>query len=378
MILVYYLRQFDWFLVGIACLLVLVGIATIFSLSLGDSSYRMFLMRQFAFFLLGLGAMISFGLFDYRIVKRNSVFIIIFYVLLIFFLIGLFFIAPEIKGARRWYVVGSFTFDPFELLKIAMLLLLAKYFSLRHIEMYRIGHIVRSGLYVAIPSSLVFFQPDAGSVLLLVGMWVLFMILAGIRVKHFFIIAIAGLFIFVLLWQSVLKDYQKERVLNFLDPMRDPQGGGYSLTQATIAIGSAGLAGQGWGRGPEVQYGFLPEAHTDLIFSAFVHEWGAIGAAILFILLFIFLARILSYAIHAHNNFSRFIASGTVFIFLLHIVVNIGMNVGVLPIVGLPLPFISYGGSGLVSSFMLIGLLQSIRIRTPKWESASFEKNDES
>jgi len=204
----------------------------------------------------------------------------------------------------------------------------------------------------------------------------LIMMIAGMNRKQFFTLLVMGVVCVGILWGGFLKDYQKERILNFLDQERDPLGGGYSVLQANIAVGSAGVFGRGWLNGPQVQYGFLSEPHTDFVFAAFVHEWGFVGAVLTIVLFFILFLRIMYAALSARNNFSRFVASGVVFIFILQVAVNIGMNIGILPVMGVSLPFMSYGGSSLISSFILVGFLQSIRIHTPKLESAEFNKEE--
>lgn len=374
--LLYYLRQFDWIMVGAALSLSFLGLLTLFSIANGNDAYDFNVYKQLVFLAIAVFAMIVVGLFDYRILKQQRAPLIVFYVVSIALLAGLLFFAPSIKGVRRWYTFSFLTLDPFELVRIAVLLILAKYFTLRHIEMYRLLHIIKSGIYVAIPAFLVFLQPDFGGIVLLGGLWILILVMAGMTKKQFFILFAIGVVVGAVLWAGFFKEYQKERIINFLDPNRDPLGGGYSLVQSKIAIGSAGIWGIGWLRGPEVQYGFLPEPHTDFVFAAFVHEWGLAGAVLVIFLLFVLLWRIIYSAVNARNNFSRFVISGTAFIFLLQAVVNIAVNVGLLPVIGVPLPFMSYGGSSLVSSFILIGLLQSIRLRTPKLESAQF-KNEE-
>jgi len=317
--------------------------------------------KQLIFFGIGFFLMLFFSFFDWRILRDTPFLILILYFCCLLALIGLFFFATEIRGIKAWYRLGPVSIDPIEPTKIILIILLAKYFSMRHVEMYRIQHILLSGLYILIPSVLIFYHPDLGSILILIALWIGILIISGIKLRHFLILALIGLLIFILSWQIFLKDYQKQRIVSFLQPQLEPLGIGWSQNQSQIAIGSGGIFGQGFGKGAQTQYGFLPEPQTDFTFAAIAEEFGLIGVIILLALFSLLLYRIVKIAQSAQNNFARFFASGFAFIILTQVFIHIGMNIGILPIIGIPLPLISYGGSSLISFFIGLGILESIK-----------------
>ncbi|HJN62270.1 MAG TPA: FtsW/RodA/SpoVE family cell cycle protein [Candidatus Parcubacteria bacterium] len=306
--------------------------------------------------------MVSF--FDYRILRNDPYLILLFYFFSLLFLAGLFYFAPEIRGVKSWYKLGPFSFDPIELTKLVLIILLAKYFSMRHIEMYRIRHILLSGIYVALPSVLIFFQPDLGSVLILIALWVGVLLISGIKIRHFLILCLAGLLLFALSWSFLLRDYQKDRILSFVSPQMEPLGAGWSQIQAKIAVGAGGIFGQGLGQGSQTQYGFLSEPQTDFIFASIAEEFGMLGVLILFFLFLILIWRIIKIGIASQTNFPRLFASGLAIILVAQIFINIGMNLGFLPIIGISLPLVSYGGSGLIMTLIGLAILENIKVNS--------------
>jgi rod shape determining protein RodA len=305
--------------------------------------------------------MIILSFFDWRELREDPYLVLILYLLCLFSLAGLFFFAPEIRGVRSWYKVGPVSIDPIEFTKIVLIILLAKYFSKRHIEMYRVRHILLSGAYILLPAILIFRQPDLGSVLILIALWVGVLLISGIKLRHFLILILCFLLIFILSWNFVLRDYQKARIISFFTPGIEPLGVSWSQNQAKIAIGSGGILGQGIGKGSQTQYGFLPEPQTDFIFSAIAEETGLLGVSVLLLLFSILLWRIIKIAIDSQDNFSRLFASGFAILLISQIFIHIGMNLGLLPIIGIPLPLISYGGSSLLATLIGLGILQSIK-----------------
>lgn len=370
--LIYYLKNIknlDFILSGSAILLTLFGLISIFSSSGGiihkeepNSNYLLNFYKQIIFFVVGIFLMIFFTFFDWRIFKHDPYLLLTIYLLSNILLIGLIFFAQEIRGTKSWYQFGIFSFGPIEIIKISTLLILAKYFSQRHIELYDIRHIIISGIYVGIPSFLIFIQPDIGSVFLLISMWLGILIISGIKLRHFFILSIFFIFFIFFAWSFLLKDYQKERIISFFSEGKDYLGAGWNRNQAIIAIGSGGIFGRGIGGGTQTQYGFLPESKTDFIFAAIAEETGFIGVILLLFLLSLLLWRIFKIAQAADNNFVRLFAGGFGILLGIQSFVHIGMNVGILPIVGLPLPFVSYGGSELISFYITLGILQSMRM----------------
>ena len=353
------LKNLDWILIISTILLVGIGLLSIYSSSLGRDDLSNF-KKQFIFFGIGLSLMFFLSFFDWRIFRENSYLILILYLLCVAGLAGLFFFAPEIRGVKSWYKLGPLSIDPIEFTKIILIIILAKYFSTRHIEMYRIRHILLSGFYVFLPAALTFFQPDMGSVLILIALWVGVLIVSGIGMRHFLILFFCGLIILILSWGFLLKDYQKERITSFIEPT-DPLGVSWSQNQAEIAIGSGGIWGQGFTAGSQTQYGFLPEPQTDFIFAAIAEEFGLIGVSVMFLLFVILIWRIFKIALSSQSNFPRLFTIGLVIVFISQIFIHIGMNLGLSPIIGISLPLVSYGGSGLIALLAGLGILQSIK-----------------
>lgn len=353
-------KKLDWILIIITLSLVGFGLLSIFSSSIGRGDFSNF-YKQIIFLGIGLFLMLAISFFDWRLLRNDPYLILILYFFCLLALVGLFFFAPEIRGIRGWYRIGPISFDPVPFTTIILIILLAKYFSMRHIEMYRIHHIFLSGFYIFLPAILIFFQPDLGSVLPLVALWVGVLIISGIKLRHFLVLVFCGLLIFGFSWQFLLLDYQKDRIISFVSPEADPLGIGWNQQQARIAIGAGGLLGQGIGQGSQTQYRFLPEPQTDFIFASIAEETGLIGVSVLLFLFFILIYRIIKIAFISQTNFSRLFASGLAILLISQVFIHIGMNLGFLPIVGLSLPLVSYGGSSLVASFIGLGVLQSIR-----------------
>ncbi|MBU2635359.1 rod shape-determining protein RodA [Patescibacteria group bacterium] len=350
-----HLRKFDWILIIASILLVGFGLVSIYNIS---STY---FIKQIIFLGIGIILMLVLSFFDWRGFRENPYFILVLYFVCLLFLLGLFFFVPEIRGVKSWYKIGPVSFDPIGLTTIVLTILLAKFFSMRHIEMYKLSHIILSGFYVLLPVILIFFQPDLGSVLILIALWLGVLIISGIKLRHFLILALCGLLILALSWSFLLRDYQKERIVSFLRPQVEPLGINWSQAQSKIAIGSGGIFGQGLGQGPQTQYGFLSEPHTDFIFANIAEEFGLIGVSILIFLFIVLIWRIMKIAISAKSNFPRLFASGIAIILFSQIFIHIGMNLGILPVIGISLPLVSYGGSNLIAIFIGLGILQSIR-----------------
>ena len=239
-----HLRKMDWVLIIVSVILVFFGLTAIYSSSLrGDDFSNLY--KQIGFFFLSMLLMFSVSFVDNRAIRENPILVLSLYFLCILLLIGVFFFAPEIRGIKSWYKIGGFSFDPIEPTKVVLILILAKYFSKRHIELYKIKHIVLSGIYGFIPSVLILFQPEFGSVMVVLGIWLGILLVSGIRVRDFLLLCLVFAVIFSLTWTFVLKDYQKNRIFNFIAPHEDPLGEGWSQNQAKISIGSGGLWGEG-------------------------------------------------------------------------------------------------------------------------------------
>ncbi len=360
-VLISQLKKLDWGLIAPAVLLVCFGLIGIYSTCVAKNNFFSF-EKQIVFFIIGFLVMVAVSFFDYRVLRNNSYFILALYALCLILLLGLYFFAPVIRGTRGWYKVGLLSLDPIEPTKIILVILLAKYFSMRHVEMYKIKNIIFSGLYVFIPALLIFLKPDLGGTFVLVSIWIGILLVSGIKLKHFLILALCFILVAVFAWSFVLKDYQKERITAFLFPY-DYLGASWSQNQTKISIGSGQIWGQGLAKGSQVQYGFLPEPHTDFIFSVLAEEWGIVGVVALFFVYGFLIWRVLKIAVESTSNFPRLFASGFAVILTAQFFVNIGMNLSLVPVVGIYLPFISYGGSGLIGNFISLGILQSIKLR---------------
>ncbi len=248
-------------------------------------------------------------------------------------------------------------------MKLAIILVLAKYFSLRHIEVSRIRHLIISGLYVFFPLVLLLLQPELGYILIISLVWLVIIMVAGIRLKHLIVLALITLLVFSISWFYLLKDYQRERVVSFLNPGLDPLGRGYHIIQSIIAIGSGEIFGRGLGHGTQSQLNFLPEQHTDFILATIAEEWGFLGSAFILILFGVLFFRLIKISLSSSNNFARLFTLGVATMISVQAIINIAMNMGLLPIIGIPLPFLSYGGSNLIMNFIALGIIQSIVIR---------------
>ena len=356
-----YIKKLDWGIIICAVLITAFGLVAIYSYGMAQNDFSDF-QKQAVFLAAGLMVMLSISFFDYRILRNNSYLILILYAACLLLLAGLHFFAPDIRGTRGWYRIGFLSLDPIEPTKIVLIALLAKYFSMRHVQMYRFRHIVVSGLYVFFPAVLVFIKPDLGGVIVLLSIWLGILLFSGIKLKHFLILSICFVLVAGFSWQFLLKDYQRQRIISFIFPY-DVLGGSWSQTQTKIAVGSGQIFGRGVGGDSQVQYGFLPESHTDFIYSAIGQEWGLIGMVMLFGLYIVFIWRILKIAIQSETNFSRLFAVGFAVSLIAQFTINIGMNLSIFPVVGIYLPFVSYGGSGLIGNFISLGILQSIKLR---------------
>jgi len=356
----YFFKKLDWVLTISVLLLMIIGLMSIFSTSFYHE--KSYFYKQAIFIVVGFFLMLIFAFIDYRIFRNHPTLLLILYFISVFLLVIVLFLSKS-RGAASWLNLGFFNVEPVEIAKLAMVLIFAQYFSIRHIELYRLKHIIISGIYTVLVVGLVFLQPDLGSALVLIFLWIGVMIIAGIKLKQLLLLLLIGVILFSIAWLIILKPYQKDRITGFINPYLDPRGSGYHRIQSMIAIGSGGFLGRGLGHGPQSQLNFLPEQHTDFIFASIGEEWGFVGLIIIFILYFLLFSRIIKIAIRAENNFARLFCVGSVIVFIFHVFVNIGMNLGILPITGIPLSFLSYGGSNLLINFIMLGIIQSIAIR---------------
>lgn len=299
---------------------------------------------------------------DWRALAAYKWIVVGIYVFSILLLVCTYFFAPTIRNTRAWLVLGPIQFQVSELVKVALIIFFAYFFSKRHVGIARLSTIVRPFLYFLIPAALIFIQPDMGTVIVLFCIWAGFLLVSGLPWKHliigFLIVAIAV----GVSWFTVLKPYQKERIVGLFDPTYDPLGVNYSTIQSKIAVGSGGWFGKGFGQGTQVQLGFLPAAPTDYIFSSFIEEWGFVGGFFIIALFGLAIFSIMRIGLHADNNFYRFICLGAAIMFLVQFGINVGSALGLLPVIGITFPFFSYGGSSLLINAMMIGIVQSAAV----------------
>lgn len=348
--------QVDWILFVAAITLVAAGLVTMNSFS--GNNY--FFERQIIWAALAVTVFFVFSFIDFRFLRRTWILVALFLfsstILLLIFLFG-----DIIKGSQNRFDFGLFALQPADPVKLVLLLILAKYFSRRHVEIARIRHIFVSGFYMFIIFILVFLQPDFGSALIIFALWLGVVLVAGISKKHLLLIVLMGITASLGLWLFVFEDYQKQRIVTFMHPLTDLQGAGYNAYQSTVAVGSGEFFGKGIGFGTQSRLQFLPEYETDFVFAAFAEEWGFLGVLLLFVLFGIVIWRILVNASHGASNFEVLFGVGLAIIIMSHFVIHIGMNIGLLPVTGTTLPFVSYGGSHLVTTFAGLGILMGMR-----------------
>jgi rod shape determining protein RodA len=356
---IFHFKKLDFWLFLIPILLSFFGLLEIWSASKGDF---LNFKKQIFFLVIGIFLMLLISFFDWRVLRENPFLILSFYFLSFFLLLSLLFFGPKIRGVKSWFKIGPFSFEPVELTKISLLILFARYFSRYHVEMYSLKHILISALYFFPQAILVFLQPDFGSFLILLFLWISILFFSGIKLRHFFLLVLIFALIFIFSFEKILKPYQKERILTFFRiKIPDPLKAGWSQEQAKIAIGSGGLFGKGIKKGSQTQLGFLPEPQTDFIFSAISEETGFFGVLILFSLYGFLFWRILKIGFLAGSNFEKLFSGGFLAILFSQTFFHLCSNLGILPVIGISLPFVSYGGSNLISNFILVGILQSIK-----------------
>lgn len=362
------LGNIDWVLVGTALALTGIGILSIYSASRGvsGSPSTPFFIKQISWLFYGLIAATLVVLVDYRTLVR---FAYPCYFLSLCGLLYVLFFGRVISGAQRWIVLGPLTVQPSELMKLSLILVLGSFFD-RHEKSrpWTLRDLFVPALFALIPALLIAKEPDLGTALVIMVIFASMAFIVGINPKSFLILAGGGLAAIPIGW-SFLKDYQKNRILTLFDPELDPQGAGYHLLQSKIAVGSGGFWGKGLAGGTQSRLNFLPEKHTDFIFSVLAEDLGFVGAVVLLILYLIFLMRAIDIASRAKDSLGALLAGGVACMFIFSSAVNIAMTVGMAPVVGIPLPLVSYGGSALLSSMMAIGLLINIHMRRFKFSA---------
>ena len=352
-----YFRGVDKVLLVTVLVFLLVGVVNMYGVVGPENPL---FEKQIILVFAGFLTMIMFSFLNYRYFKNYSFPVLVIYIFSLI-LLALTFYSRSVRGTNSWLIFGNLTFEPAELTKLFLIILMAKYFSQKHVHIYQLKHIIASGIYFLIPMVLIINQPDLGSSIILGIIWGSFLIAAGINRKHLALMLMLTLVVGCISWFAVLKPYQKVRILSFLDQGRDPLGSGYNLIQSKIAIGSGFWLGNGFGNGSQARLGFLPEPHNDFIFAALAEQFGIIGVAVVMALALLIIYRVIIIGTLAQNNFGKLFSVGLAVFIFSHIFISAGVNVGLLPVTGLPFPFLSSGGSNLVSIMAGLGIAQSIK-----------------
>lgn len=318
-----------------------------------------FFVKQVIFVCLGIIIMSVLSFFNYRYLKNYSLVVFSFYIVTVVLSL-LPFLFGSIRGVQSWIVIGGLTFEPTELVKLALIVFMAKYFSQRHIHINDYRHIIVSGIYCMIPIGITLIQPDLGSAIIMFLIWIGMLLVIGLNKRQLFVLSMLLLMVGTAGWSFGLKPYQKVRVVSFLNPGSDPQGSGYNLIQSKIAIGAGHWVGSGWRNGPQTKNGFLPEPYNDFIFASTADQFGMVGLSAIVLSIIFIISRIMYIGEKASSNFGRLFAIGIAIVISAHAIVGAGVNLGLLPVTGIPFPFISYGGSNLLSLMVGLGILQSI------------------
>lgn len=338
-----------------ALLISLAGLITMSSF-VGENA---FFQRQIIWIGISVVVFFVFSMIDFRFLRRTEVVVSLFLVSIVT-LLALFVFGSVFKGAQSWFNFGFIAFQPSDPIKLVVILVLAKYFTRRHVEIAHIKHIFVSAAYVFAIFILVFLQPDFGSAIIILSLWFGMVLVSGISKKHLFMVLGTGAIAFLVLWLFVFAPYQKQRIMTFINPLTDIQGAGYNAYQSTIAVGSGEWFGKGIGFGTQSKLSFLPEYQTDFIFAAFSEEWGFIGVLLLFALFAVLFYRIIINAFRGASNFEVLFGLGVAVLFMSHFIIHVGMNIGLLPVTGTTIPFMSYGGSHLLTEFAALGVISAM------------------
>ncbi len=342
-------------LIGVLCM----GAISILNLSgIGGADHAL-VDRQMVLVILGIAVMLVISGTNYRYLKNWSTPVLVLYGISVLLLLSTLWFS-QIRNIRAWIVIAGVQFEPSELAKLALVILMAKYFSQKHVHIQQFRHIVASGVYCAIPALIVLAQPDLGSAVIMVIVYAAILLAVGIDRRHLFLLVTLTLLAMYAAWIYGLAPYQKDRILAFIDPYQDPSGYGYHIIQSQAAIGDGGMFGVGLGKGSQATLGFLPEPYNDFAFAALAEQFGLVGIAVVVGLMALIVWRILVIGRSSSNNFARIFCVGIATIMFAHVVISASVNIGLLPITGIPFSLLSYGGSHLLSLMVGLGIVQSI------------------
>lgn len=357
------LRKIDWVFTSSIAILLAVGLIMLYSISLGSGDVQDVLnfKKQLIFVSIGVFFYFLFSLWvDYRAMYKMSG---LFFIFGVFLLILVLIFGSDIRGTTGWFNFGFFSLQPVEFVKISMVLFFAYFFSQKALLIRQWSTVLLSAVPLIICLALIMMQPDFGSSVILGVLWLGLSLMAGMRWSQLGVLFGSGFFGAILMWFFAFADYQKNRILVFLNPELDPLGVGYNVTQAIIAVGSGKWFGRGLSFGSQSKLKFLPEAQTDFIFAVIAEQLGLFGVVLIITLFAVILFRLISSARSIRDNFGIYILLGTFFIIFIQMSINIGMNLGLLPVTGLTLPLLSYGGSSMLSTLILLGIAQGVVAR---------------
>ncbi len=353
------IRDLDWTLLGISLLICAAGALQIYSAT-RDTVWQDAWWKQIIYVILGILLMWLTAVIDYHVMMK---YVYPLYGLSVVALVGVLAVGKQAFGSRRWIpVAGGFHLQVSEFVKLVIILLVARFLSELRTDDLEAREMAKIAGLVAVPMALVMKQPDLGTSLTYLPILIVGMFLAGMRRKYLIATAVVFLLVLPVGW-TVLKDYQKARLVSFMDPDRDPRGTGYQMIQSKIAVGAGGMWGKGVTRGSQTQLRFLPVPHTDFIFSAFAEEHGFAGVVAVLALYFVLIMQVVQNAQSASDKGGMYICMGIAALLLFHVLVNVGMVVGRMPVTGIPLPLMSAGGSSVLSNFMMLGLVNNVRLR---------------
>jgi rod shape determining protein RodA len=360
-------KDFDLGFLVVIVMLSLIGVMTIYSSTrpLLETHRELFYLKQLNWTALSLACFFVLLIVDYRWPVRYAN---ILYITGIFLLILVLVAGKKGMGAQRWLNLGFLSFQPSEFFKIFFVIAISRYFSGldqgRKLGVHEVLKII--AVFFILPAILILKQPDLGTMLILMFVFIAMILTVGVEKKIIITAVIIGLIVSPIagkfLWGG-LKDYQKNRIIAFVDPQVDPQGIGYHIKQSKVSIGAGGFLGKGYLKGTQGPYRFLPENHTDFIFSIFAEEWGFVGSLVLFLFYLFIIWRGFDTADKARDNAGRFLALGVTYMFFFYFFVNVGMTLGLMPVVGIPLPLMSYGGTALLSNFIALSMIENVRMR---------------
>ena len=364
------IRRTDWLLLGAVLVLSLFGLLNL----AGDPSQETQLIKQAVFIVLGVGVFYAASHYDYRFLSASNTRSMFIWGVGAMLLAGVTFLGPTVRGAANWLYIGPLSIDPIEIVKLGVLVALAATLSRSHERLIFFHRILPSAVIVIVPIALAMLQPDLGSAIVLAALWFGTVVLLRLPLRSTVLLIVLVLLLVVTAWNTLLLDYQKDRLLAFVNPAQDPMGAGYQTRQALIAVGAGGLTGRGFFTADlSSNLDLLPESASDFAFASLIEQSGLLGALLILSVFGLILTRIERVVRFSTNNFSAIYAMALMVLLVTEVGLHVGMNIGLLPVTGLPLPFVSYGGSHTLVTFAMLGLLESIRLHQPELQQESIE-----